>query len=106
MRVHNINSSGDRGWFIGNFPKAIIPSTEVEVCYRIEPIGFNQAHYHTRCTETVLIASGRAIINGLECTSGTIVVLAPGEVNSVEYLEETTVVSIKTPAGGNDKVLV
>ena len=106
MKITKIEDSGDRGWFVGCFPKAAFQTDLAEVCYKVEPIGKVKAHYHTKCTETMMIVSGLAICRGQKLSDGDIIVLDPGEVNDIEYLEETQVISVKTPAGGDDKVLI
>lgn len=106
MKVTSIEHSGDRGWFVGCFPKAAFRTDLAEVCYKIEPPGPVDAHYHTKCVETMLIIKGKAKCQGIEFSDGDIFVLEPGEVNDTIYLTECEVISVKTPAGGNDKVLV
>lgn len=106
MKVTRIEDSGDRGWFVGCFPKAAFRTDLAEVCYRIEPAGPIGAHYHTKCVETMLIIKGQAKCQGIVFSDGDIFVLEPGEVNDLEYLTECEVVTVKTPAGGDDKVLV
>ena len=46
------------------------------------------------------------LTNGKIYTSGDIYVLEPGDVSQTEYLEETTVVTIKTPSIPTDKELL
>lgn len=96
----------DHGWFVGSFEQAAYYSDLAEVCYRKEPKGPHAAHYHTRCTEILLIIRGRARVNDKTVGSGDIIIWQPGEINSIDYLEDTEVVCVKTPAGGNDKILI
>lgn len=96
----------NNGWFVGSFDQAPYQTDLAEVCYRKETQGTRQPHYHTRCTEIILIVSGVAKINDRLLSAGDIVILEPGEINHSEYLEDTEVVCVKTPAGGQDKVLV
>lgn len=103
MRVEKL---ANHGWFVGSFDKAVYRSDLTEVCYRKEPVGPHAAHYHTRCTEILLIVGGKAQVNDRILTAGEIIIYEPGEINNIVYLEETTIVCVKTPAGGNDKVLV
>ena len=106
MKTFRIENTGQRGWFIGSFPGAAFVSDQVEVCYTVEKVGKPLSHYHTKCTETMMIVSGLAICRGQKLSDGDIIVLDPGEVNDIEYLKETQVISVKTPAGGDDKVLI
>ena len=106
MKITRLENSGSRGWFVGCFPEAAYQSDHTEVCYKIEPAGLIEAHKHSRCTEIMLIVKGKAKCQGKTFSDGDIFILEPGELNDTEYLEETEVVFVKTPAGGNDKVLV
>lgn len=106
MKITRLEKSGDRGWFVGCFPEAAHQSDLAEVCYKIEPPGPIGAHKHTKCTEVMLIIKGSAKCQGQVFTNGDIFILEPGELNDTEYLEQTEVVCVKTPAGGNDKVLI
>lgn len=106
MKITRLEKSGDRGWFVGCFPGAAHFSNLAEVCYKKEPAGPITAHIHTKCTETLLIIKGKAKCQDQIFTDGDIFILEPGELNDIEYLEETEVVCVKTPAGGDDKVLV
>lgn len=106
MKISRIENSGDRGWFVGCFEGAAYQTTLTEVCYKKEPPGIIPAHIHTTCTETLLIIKGKVKCQNHIFTDGDIFILEPGELNDIEYLEETQIVCVKTPAGGNDKVLV
>ena len=106
MKVTNIQSTGDRGWFVGCFEKAAHKTDLAEVCYKIEPPGPIEAHYHTKCTELIFIVKGQASCQNQKFENGDIFILAPGEINDTIYLTECVVISVKTPAGGQDKVLV
>lgn len=106
MKIMRIEDSGDRGWFVGPFAKAAHHTDQAEVCFRIEEHGPRQKHYHSRCTEILYIISGSCIQNGKHLKAGDITVLEPGEVNDSFYLETSSVIGIKTPAGGDDKVNV
>lgn len=106
MKKLRLDETGDRGWFVGAFEKAAVRTDLAEVCYTIEQYGQRPKHYHTRCTETLLIISGSCIQNGVHLKAGDITVLEPGEINDSFYLEESAVIGIKTPAGGDDKVYI
>jgi quercetin dioxygenase-like cupin family protein len=94
------------GWFVGNFKGAAVESENVEVCYKVEPAGPIKPHYHTKCTETILLVEGRLKLQGQFFEAGSIMILEPGEVNDTDYLENCQVICVKIPAGGNDKVFI
>jgi mannose-6-phosphate isomerase-like protein (cupin superfamily) len=106
MKHVRFEDTGARGWFIGSFPEAAVQTDLAEVCYTPEPVGPIKAHYHTRCTETLLIISGSVIIQDTKFVAGDVIVLYPGEVNDSVYLEPSMVIGVKTPAGADDKVYV
>lgn len=106
MKKVNINQTGKGGWFIGCFPEAAVQTDLAEVCYTIEPPGPIQAHYHTKCTETIFIIRGQASCQNQRFEQGDMFVIPPGEINNTIYLTECEIISVKVPAGGNDKVLV
>ena len=106
MKTTHITKTGQRGWFVGDFPEAAVSTSAAEVCYKVEPAGKMAAHYHQRCWETVLIVEGIITCQGNEYHSGDILVFEPGDINDIECLVETKMIGVKTPAGGNDKVYV
>lgn len=106
MKHIRFEKTGRRGWFVGDFPEAAFQTNLAEVCYCKESSGKSAAHYHTVCTETVYIISGKVLCQGKEYSDGDILVFSPGEINDCEYLTETIMIGVKTPAGKNDKVIV
>jgi quercetin dioxygenase-like cupin family protein len=105
MKHVRFENTGKRGWFVGDFPEAAFQTKDAEVCYCIEQPGDGVKHYHTVCTETVFIISGKLICQGKEYSDGDILVFAPGDINDAVYLTETVMIGVKTPAGKDDKVI-
>lgn len=103
MKRFNLKDSGARGWFIGDFPEAVHRTKDFEICYQNNPIGHSPTHYHKELTEITLVISGRALVNGQVFVAGDIYILEPGDINQLEYLEQTQVVTIKTPSLPSDK---
>jgi hypothetical protein len=54
----------------------------------------------------VLIISGQVRCQGEIYRDGDILIFEPGDINDCEYLTETVMIGVKTPAGADDKVLV
>ncbi len=106
MKNYKLSDSGARGWFIGNFPEAVLKTKDFEVCYQTNQRRQTESHIHNEITEVTLVVSGRVLTNGKIYTSGDIYVLEPGDISQTEYLEETTVVTIKTPSIPTDKELL
>lgn len=103
MKRFKLSESGARGWFIGDFDQAVHRTKDFEVCYQHNPIGHGPTHYHKELTEITLVINGRAVVNGEIFSAGDIYILEPGDINQLEYLEPTQVVTIKTPSIPGDK---
>lgn len=107
MKKLKLTDSGARGWFIGDFPGAVVQTKDFEVCYQTNSQDISQgAHYHKIITEVQLVTRGRMTINGVEFGVGDICVLEPGEHYYAEYLEPTDVVAVKFPSVPGDKYLL
>lgn len=94
------------GWFVGNFaPTAHAAS--FEVCYKQHKKGEKwDTHYHKEATEINLLISGKMTINGLIIEPGQIFVIKPYYVSSPIFLEDCTLVIVKTVSNINDKYVV
>jgi hypothetical protein len=87
MKKFKLSESGARGWFIGNFPNAVVRTQDFECCWQSNPAGAkDRPHVHKIITEVQLITRGRMIINGIEFGPGDIYVSEPGESYYAEYL--------------------
>ena len=103
MQRYKLSDCGARGWFIGNFDGAVHRTKDFEVTYQKNPRSQTASHIHKLTYEITLVISGRQICNGEIFTAGDICVLKPGDISQIEYLEETEVVTIKTPSVPSDK---
>lgn len=103
MKISKLSECGDRGWFIGDFAKAAYQTKEFEVTYQKNSRGQTASHIHKIVHEITLVISGRQICNGQMFEAGDICILEPGDISQIEYLEETEVVTIKTPSIPSDK---
>lgn len=103
MKKFKLSDCGDRGWFIGDFARAAFQTKDFEVCYQDNPRGKPDSHIHKEITEITLIISGKALVNGEILGAGDIHIIYPGEPSQIEYLEQTEVVTIKTPSIPTDK---
>ena len=107
MRRYQLSESGDRGWFVGAFDRAVWKTAEFEVAYMFNAKGdISPTHYHKQAREISLIATGRVLANGEEFGAGEIFEIAPGEELYCEYLEDTITVCVKTPSVPQDKYYV
>jgi hypothetical protein len=106
MRRSSLKDSGSRGWFIGDFDTAVYRTKDFEVTYQKNPRSQTASHIHKLVYEITLVISGCQICNGEMFKAGDICVLEPGDISQIEYLEETEVVTIKTPSIPSDKYLL
>jgi quercetin dioxygenase-like cupin family protein len=94
------------GWFVGRFDPTSFYSEEFEVGYKEFKKGEPHAdHYHKVGTEINLIASGKVEFNGEVFDKGSVVIIEPGETTSTKFLEDSTIVVVKTPSLPDDKFL-
>lgn len=103
MKRFRLEDSGARGWFIGDFDGAVYKTKDFEVTYQKNTRSQTASHIHKIAYEITLVISGRQICNGQMFEAGDICVLEPGDISQIEYLEETEVVTIKTPSCPSDK---
>lgn len=107
MKKFHMRDTGERGWFIGQFDRAVFKTGACEVAFQTNYKGeVSEPHYHRVATEVNLITRGLVKINGEMYTAGQGVVFHPGEVAECEYYEDTDTLVVKTPGVLNDKYLV
>jgi hypothetical protein len=106
MKRFKLSESGQRGWFIGDFPEAILRTKDFEVSWQTCPAGPAIKHVHKIITEIMLITRGKISINGEIFSEGDIVMIEPNDINDSEYLEDTDTVTIKFPSIPDDKYLL
>jgi hypothetical protein len=107
MKKYKLSEAGARGWFVGDFPEAVVRTKDFEVCWQGNPAGHvDTPHLHKIITEVQLVTAGRMVINGEEFGPGDIYVSTPGEEYRAHYLEDTKVVALKFPSLPNDKYYI
>jgi hypothetical protein len=106
MKEFKLSESGARGWFIGDFAEAVFQTKDFEVGVQTNPRGPCASHYHADITEITLIVSGKVLTNGKLFGPGEGYILYPNDISQSEYLEETTIISVKTPSIPSDKYLL
>jgi quercetin dioxygenase-like cupin family protein len=103
MHLNHLNDFKN-GWLVGDFSPALVNTKDVEVAvFYLKKGDKADGHFHKVSTEYNVIVSGMAIKDGKVLTSGDIFVYRPNERSYVEYLEDTQLVVIKTPATKGDK---
>mgnify|MGYP003345086775 FL=1 len=77
MKIFKIKDT-EKGWFVGNFPKAVFQSKDFEVSWRIHPAGeIWDLHYQENAIEINLLINGKMILNGHTIESGDIFIIYP-----------------------------
>ena len=95
------------GWFVGNFDPAAYKADAFEVCYKFHPKGdIWDKHYHKIGTEINYLIKGKMVIQGRELVEGDIFILEPYEVADPVFVEDCTVLIIKTPSVPGDKYII
>jgi hypothetical protein len=100
-------SSFNRGWIIGDFENSLLRTKDFEVCVRVHPKDETYgAHYHKLITEYNVLISGKMTMCGVELNAGDTFIVEPNEVADPIFLEDCTVVCVKTPSIPDDKYIV
>jgi quercetin dioxygenase-like cupin family protein len=95
------------GWFIGNFEPTVYKTDQFEVCYKHHNKGEQwDTHFHKEGTEINYLVKGKMIIQNKELIEGDIFILKPYEVADPLFLEDCTVLIIKTPSIPGDKFII
>jgi hypothetical protein len=95
------------GWFIGNFEPTAFKTEEFEVCYKQHTKGEQwDTHYHKEGTEINYLVDGKMIIQNKQLNKGDIFILHPFEIADPIFLEDCTVLIIKTPSKPGDKFTI
>lgn len=103
MKVHKITEFF-RGWFIGNFNPSVLKTKDFEVGLLTHKQGEHwPKHYHALATEYNLLISGKMIIKQTKIEPGDIFIIEPNEIADPIFLEDCTVLCIKTPSEPGDK---
>lgn len=106
MKMQRIEDT-DRGWFVGNFPKAAFMTDACEVSYRIHPKGEDWGlHYQEKITEINLLIRGEMIMHNKKIVPGDIFIVYPFEIADPTFLTDCEIICVKVPGIQNDKVVV
>tara|TARA_R110002020_G_scaffold11692_3_gene43723 strand:- start:1337 stop:1669 length:333 start_codon:yes stop_codon:yes gene_type:complete len=96
------------GWYAGDFSPSSFKTDKFEACYRTHPKGEKwDTHYHEHITEINLLVKGKMKLQNTLLATGDIFVIKPFEIADPIFLEDCTIMCIKTPGGYvNDKISV
>lgn len=95
------------GWFIGDFDPSLLKTKDFEVSIKLHPKGEAwDIHYHKVATEYNYVVSGRVKIEDEVYETGDLFVVEPNYVMDPEFLEDCTIVCVKTPSIVGDKYVL
>ncbi len=95
------------GWFIGDVEPTAYKTKEFEVGVKTHPKGeVWDVHYHKLATEINYLIQGRMLIQDTELNSGDIFILHPNEIANPVFIEDCTIITIKTISSIGDKYVV
>lgn len=95
-----------KGWFVGNFKPTALLTKDVEVAIKKYKAGeYEPAHYHKIAIEVTVITDGEVRMNGVNYSSGDIVVIEPNQTTDFLALTDVTTTVVKYPGANNDKYL-
>lgn len=94
----------ERGWIVGDFSPALASTKDVEVGVLELPKGHKgDGHYHLKHIEYNIVLSGQAKVGDKIYQRGDIFIYTPEQRSYVEFLEDTQLLVVKTPATKHDK---
>ena len=106
MKLFKLNDMKS-GWFIGDFEPTAYSTKDFEVSYRVHPKGQKwDTHYHKKATEINLLVSGQMMLQDKILVGGDIFILEPFEIAAPVFLEDCTILCVKTPSEISDKYVV
>jgi len=106
MEIYKLENM-TKGWFVGDFAKAVYKTNEFEVALKIEKAGeYVERHFHKIATEITLVVEGNVRINNKEFKKGDIIVLNAEEDADYEVIKDAVTVIVKIPSVMNDKYYV
>lgn len=95
------------GWYIGNFDPSCFKTDKFEVGFKIHlKDEIWDKHYHRIATEINFLISGKMIIMGKELNAGDVFVIHPNEVADPIFLEDCSLIVVKTPSIIGDKFIL
>ena len=93
-----------RGWYIGDFEPSLLKTKDFEASVKVYRAGdYGESHHHKIATEYTVVISGRIRMFDREFTGGDILVVEPGDISSLEALEDSGLSVIKIPCAHDDK---
>jgi len=106
MKIYNLKNFV-RGWFIGNFEPTILKTKDFEIGIAHHKKGEDwPKHYHKLAEEFNVLISGKMQIGETILNPNDIFVIEKMEAIKPHFLEDCTVLVVKTPSVPGDKYIV
>ncbi len=104
MKILNIKDFKN-GWLFGNFEPSLEKNQAFDIgVLEIKKGTMGDFHYHKQHIEYNIILSGQIMIpNYGVIHGGDIFIIAPLEKSNLEFLEDTRLLVVKSPATNQDK---
>ena len=95
------------GWFIGDFNPSLLKTKDFEVSVKTHPKReIWDKHYHKIATEYNYVMEGAVEIDGVIYKKGDLFVIHPEFVVDPNFLEDCSIMWVKTPSVVGDKYVV
>lgn len=104
MTKYNIKEDFIKGWFIGDFNKAIQRTTDFEVAIKHYKAGDEEDnHVHLKADEYTVVVSGTIQMNGELYHADDVILIEKGEAVKFKAIDDAVNVVVKTPSVMGDK---
>lgn len=94
------------GWFVGNFDPSCHKGDFEVGCRTYRAGDYHEPHYHKQSREINLVIEGMVEVNDCVISNGSIFTIEPNEITQIKFLQQTTIVCVKTRSVPGDKFIV
>lgn len=96
-----------RGWFVGNFEPSAYRTNDAEVAVRVLEKGYcEKPHFQKNAAKIIVVLSGKLCMFQKKWVAEDIVVFEPGDISSIEAVEDSKIIVVMLPGIRNDKIYV
>lgn len=95
------------GWIIGSFEPSLFHSKDFEIGIKhYKKNDIHDTHTHKQITEYNYLVSGKMKMQDQVIEANSVFIVYPWEISNPEFLEDCTIVVIKTPSIPDDKTTI
>jgi hypothetical protein len=108
MTKKHIKNDFIGGWFLGSFPKSLVPNFPAEVCVKYYKLGdYEPSHMHKIADEYTVIVKGEVLMNGVTYKEHDVITTAKGTSTDFRVLSDEAITCVvKYPGVLNDKYVI